>query len=60
MDKNYNLRNGVSPLEEVPVFDPIPLFLQVPSQHCGDMVRPNVGMFGDYEFMENLMNIEKD
>jgi NAD-dependent SIR2 family protein deacetylase len=52
MDKNCNLRNGVSLLEEVPVFDPDTFIAtHLPKcKHCGDMVRPNVSMFGDYEF----------
>ena len=52
MDKNCNLRNGISPLEEVPIFDPNTFITtNLPKcQHCGDMIRPNVSMFGDYEF----------
>ena len=52
MEKTCNQRHGVEPLEEIPAFDPNTFIAtNLPKcQHCGSMIRPNVSMFGDYEF----------
>ena len=53
MDKACNARNGVSPAV-IPDVDPETMHATtLPScPHCGNMSRPNVSMFGDYEFFE--------
>jgi len=51
MDKNCNLRNGTQTLDTIPTPDKNMMVKKLPKcQHCANMLRPNVSMFGDYEF----------
>jgi NAD-dependent SIR2 family protein deacetylase len=52
MDKSCNLRNGIVPLKKAPNFDPKTFIAKnLPKcTFCSKMSRPNVSMFGDYEF----------
>ena len=54
MNKKCNLNNGITPLntENVPKFDPYTFIAtNLPyCKFCNNMSRPNVSMFGDFEF----------
>ena len=54
MNKKCNLNNGITPLdkETVPIFDPNTFIAtNLPTcKFCNNMSRPNVSMFGDYDF----------
>ena len=51
MNKKCNEMNGVSVAENLPDYDDMFIAKWLPQcKHCKNMSRPNVSMFGDYEF----------
>ena len=51
-DKKCNSRNGVWDLDKIPDYDEKTLVAKILPKcpRCGNLSRPNVSMFGDYEF----------
>ena len=50
--KKCNLRNGISILEKIPDYDQKTLIAKelLNCPHCNNLARPNVSMFGDFDF----------
>jgi NAD-dependent SIR2 family protein deacetylase len=51
-DKKCNIRNGVWNIDKIPAFDEKTLIAKelLKCPYCGHLARPNVSMFGDFDF----------